>query len=610
MLAPIGQLVRSGILHAEVVESLLRAIGSDQLSTSPGEPSPPESDTPLSDLMMSAAMPDEPARAHLGRLIRLNSTSSSRFVAGLLTGAAEAPGNQNPDQLLHLMARSNGTSIDAYCRQHSMYPYRHAVTFLIERKYLEAQRRHVFNSLYQGHKSPRFCVQCAQEDLKGHGFSWFRRRHDIPGVDFCIVHGTALFEVDEQQGFLRLPHEAHALGQCTPLHPPATEMSNTHVFIQNYVCSFLALGNHETPLDKSRVAIVMARRSATAMGGASSVGSAKKVMEYLVTKRAPPRWLRNFSQERDLSIGLEAIERKREVANEYVALAMAALFDSHQEAMSEFTDSPIAPEFQSRIDRGLTIRRLVRDQAWPAYERNASCLHQLATGSAPMEVGDVVWTAIPELPGLDKSSIWRALKDFCGGSSVREACRLHDSDPKQLERILRNEAKVILAFVEKLQALSQPGRKRKRSSSVQQDERGRCAPLDDPSNAALQRFLANSDLWLASKEAGRRVCAEARDPKLAARQAREAEAVFAVWDGTHFLYPAFQFDQAGGTRPHLAKLVSALPRDHDGMVRAHAALWMFRIHPGLGNKTPADAFPSMPLEVIELANSTKPAGKR
>lgn len=34
-----------------------------------------------------------------------------------------------------------------------------------------------------------FCVKCAEEDIKNHGFSYWRRIHQIHGVTWCITHG-------------------------------------------------------------------------------------------------------------------------------------------------------------------------------------------------------------------------------------------------------------------------------------------------------------------------------------------------------------------------------------------------------------------------------------
>jgi hypothetical protein len=37
-----------------------------------------------------------------------------------------------------------------------------------------------------------FCPQCVSQDIEEHKFSYWRRTHQLPGIPWCMKHGTQL----------------------------------------------------------------------------------------------------------------------------------------------------------------------------------------------------------------------------------------------------------------------------------------------------------------------------------------------------------------------------------------------------------------------------------
>ena len=84
------------------------------------------------------------------------------------------------------------------------------------------------------------------------------------------------------------------------------------------------------------------------------------------------------------------------------------------------------------------------------------------------------------------------------------------------------------------------------------------------------------------------------------RHVRKEKPVFAVWDGSAYRYPRFQFDNAGRPPPYTPALIQLLPRQLNGSNR-DAALWLYALDALIEGKTPADVFPEDPELVLRIA---------
>ncbi|PLX98993.1 MAG: hypothetical protein C0622_11165 [Desulfuromonas sp.] len=91
----------------------------------------------------------------------------------------------------------------------------------IVRKYLEITSR------YPGHRgktnSYNFCLSCLKESLSNLGFTYYNRRHQLPGETFCWKHREPLYHGCQKCGpyplrkFISLPGFCHCTGGITPL---------------------------------------------------------------------------------------------------------------------------------------------------------------------------------------------------------------------------------------------------------------------------------------------------------------------------------------------------------------------------------------------------------
>ena len=538
-------------------------------------------------------------------------------MAGAVRSVAHLRDDEAAHQvLLKLLAHADGATSDDYCRQHSIYPHRRIVTTLDPSEFLESQRKLFFRTQLLAHDKPRFCKPCALSDFGKHGFSWYRRRHDIPGIDSCVNHGGILRQVEAEEPYLLLPHEVLAGQSSTLVRDPKESVSTAPGFVRNYVRAYLALGSAERPIDKDSVAMVFLQRSMKLMGGASTQKLSRTVLRQMTVCKAPEVWLQRFSSSQELASGLATINQTHGTpSNEHVALAVAAMFKDPEAAVREFQRVQISPEFSMMKDfYGRQLRRLIRDPSWPSYWRNAAWLGFQISAVPSRNASGVEWEVIPKLGSLDRSSAWRTLKSFCGGSSLRDACSMHSTEPEEIERFLRGETQLFCALVEKLRELSQhdqsktffplPGAFRRVPAGAGDVLPG--AGQFDGDNERLGAALEQKELWLDCRQAGERLVPGCMRPIEEARIARGQGRILAIFDGMKFRYPAFQFCGNKSISPAVVELMRLMPVKGDGSVAPHVARWIFTPNHSLNMRSPAEVFPSKPDRVLRAATVRPP----
>lgn len=78
-----------------------------------------------------------------------------------------------------------------------------------------------------------FCERCVSEDLSFIGYSYWRRSHQIHGVNFCIKHGTPLMMAEDENAHYQSPNKMLKFGRFLP--PKITSIEYEHPVIKKYV---------------------------------------------------------------------------------------------------------------------------------------------------------------------------------------------------------------------------------------------------------------------------------------------------------------------------------------------------------------------------------------
>lgn len=152
-------------------------------------------------------MPEELHAGYMGRLKHLHLCSTGKELREQLLAAYDV-GPDTPDPI-DIVARVAGKSRADYVQQHTIIPYVRMTSreteptdhHRLSAKHMEfaivGQRRRM---------RPRYCPECVSADELSHnGLSWWRRMHQIGGVDWCPQHRTALREARSLKAFDGLP---------------------------------------------------------------------------------------------------------------------------------------------------------------------------------------------------------------------------------------------------------------------------------------------------------------------------------------------------------------------------------------------------------------------
>lgn len=101
----------------------------------------------------------------------------------------------------------------------------------------------------------RLCPDCVKEDRRFRGFTYWRRSHQVPGVDWCFKHNQILLENEAESPFSSSPESALKSGKCR--EPYAARVRRSSPYMQRFAAVVdLLLNNLDRPVD-----IVLARET-------------------------------------------------------------------------------------------------------------------------------------------------------------------------------------------------------------------------------------------------------------------------------------------------------------------------------------------------------------
>lgn len=153
----------------------------------------------MRELYIPALMPDEFISGYLGRIACINGYKSDRPSRLALRKWHDYHFPGKPcTTLTTQLADANGIDTFSFAKHHTLIPIIRAVSsFLAEQRHGDPNG----HGLLWTHGSRilrndlQFCTECINEDLDYHGFSYWRRSHQLPGIDWCTKHAVPLLTV-------------------------------------------------------------------------------------------------------------------------------------------------------------------------------------------------------------------------------------------------------------------------------------------------------------------------------------------------------------------------------------------------------------------------------
>lgn len=275
----------------------------------------------------------------------MNGVQSAHQVAELMSSSHSAGLSQphHTAAFIEAAAHFNTMSADELLHRHSFYPMLRG--FHSNGAYSELGQRERVNmaklSIRNMGRRARLCPTCAEDDLRAHKFSYWRKRHHLPGRFSCPAHGCGLLLVDDSVLMDQMPHEVVDLTSGVDKANRSKFISNPHILLALDILE--QLNDHHAALDRD-ACMAAFRTEIRAQGQEPS----------------QPRWFSDFSASIDAAFTLDwlhaAFPRSRfkagtirnfaigcitdrtiQVSNMAMAATASMLFPSSSAALSAIT---------------------------------------------------------------------------------------------------------------------------------------------------------------------------------------------------------------------------------------------------------------------------------
>ncbi len=314
---------------------------------------------------ISSPLPDECLRGYRSRLAILNSRSTRSLT----------------DTLLEI-SKISGISISTLVKQHTHLGYKWFVHGTNHGRsideYMGLPTDPTNSSLLLPTELPHLCPQCVSEDMDFHGISYWRRVHQLPGVDHCVKHMIPLIKVEKKDIDRKLPINANHISHA--IHVEDINAYFKCTSIKNFTSLSDSALHSEIPIKPAVINFVISSKIR------SKFGKYSISLRELALQKFPEFWLRRhfprvFSQElTNPHVSSHEVFKPTSVGANTKShlIKLALLWDDPDEAIRECRlDEVSTPEFldetaEKRAFRdvlnGLTIRSSCNKHNIPVYD--------------------------------------------------------------------------------------------------------------------------------------------------------------------------------------------------------------------------------------------------
>lgn len=400
-----------------------------------------------------APMPQEFALAHAGRLAFFNCGPMGRwhrveqisaFAESIRAGAGAQP-------MLGQLATISGMPLTEYARQHSLLPALRV-----------ADRGHT-PELHGGSENPnvvrkigtrlhtdrvQLCCQCVKDDLSHWSFSWFRRTHNIAGIEMCPVHGTPLHWVTGDDPLSCLPQHWVETDEIERVKfDPTSEVECRFQLRLHAIYEIFLERDRPFALPEIHPALI-ARTNELDLS--SSPRSSKPTISDYALEHAPRAWLQRHWPDictKEKGKFLLALDRLNGAGitpgtGFAYATAFAILFDAAEDASHYLRRTSTQLHKQPKQPKQ-PARQKYPQAFW--HNEFVDIFFQLggSISATAKHLGLDTRTVNKKIRSLSStkacgfSSRWLALQRFGAGESLVDACAAEGVDVKLIENLLR-----------------------------------------------------------------------------------------------------------------------------------------------------------------------------
>lgn len=398
---------------------------------------------------------DEPAIAHEWRRMHILGCDSRKEhldqmrqeFQGAIEGGKEI-------SRLELLAMASGIDAVTYARRHSMLSALRVTSFPGETQPHGAGDND-FHTGRLGMQVQRdggyFCNDCVDDDLSSEfQTSWFRRAHQLVGVDWCHRHGGLLHKVESPSPFDGLPHHWRAEGQATQLtscceHLPADG------FLRRFVDVAVGLLDRPSPVSCLALNQIISDRAKEIGLRGSRVGARPLVSDRLLDLADHDWLLRHITGFEGKARGTK-FSRVDMIVTRHVTpapgdgyvLVLSTVYDTAKEAL-ETLDTAERREHGEKLEPRAKVVRRYGSEFWqaPVWADYVACDGVPSQMAAKLKLrhshlaSHLTHIGLPSLVGVQADRHWGALLSFAEGQSFQDAFATAHPDSRSFENLLR-----------------------------------------------------------------------------------------------------------------------------------------------------------------------------
>lgn len=282
-------------------------------------------------------MDDEPVWSHLGRIVKISGLPSGDALRPVATPKRPAIARLEAAwAILIALSEASDLTPEEYLHLHSAV---HAGPVFDEKDLsgydLVAAELLLSNDcLKHAGSQIRRCPDCVSADISQHGFCWFRRCHQLAGMDWCIHHRAKL---EIARGNLRHFMRSDCFGGGGSFAPiPGFHLWSpaTPAFSRTYVEVIAWFYGRQEQASWDRIRSLI--KNKIPHDQSSRFLQAASYIRNAVLRTAPSKWFSDhFEEDQDTVIGTMKWTFLAPTPISRVALAMAALWDGPAEARSD-----------------------------------------------------------------------------------------------------------------------------------------------------------------------------------------------------------------------------------------------------------------------------------
>lgn len=406
-------------------------------------------------------LPDEFVLGYRARVRILNGfTTNDSMMRALLPNAQWSIASQTGTPPVVALANISGTDCIEFVCRHSMIPFVRAI---------------VRRDPKQGHGDPKggarlmrsgvrelrgaayFCPDCAKEDMDFWGIPYWRRSHQIPGIDWCLKHGHRL-QCTDKESFDQLPPGLEFnIADCS-----RSEEAD-HPVIRRYGEIIEGLMDRKTPIFCTDVGRILGK-AAQLYGLRISPRGRRQLPSDLAKEKVPSAWLSRHFPHVASKPSFEYVSNFDAVCEgksacfttEAYVLAAALLFSSADEALFALTHPESSMPFKPLDSRSKLLPNDRRSRQLMAAYIHSNGKHHLVARILNAEEKNITKllyeSGLPALGNVDVE-MRTALVQVLQGMPWDQVCYDGGPDSAALMEILRSACHPLLFALQAMEAL-------------------------------------------------------------------------------------------------------------------------------------------------------------